>query len=740
MRRLLIISTTFFPDPSVPAIRMTQWCRHLPEMGWKPYVLCRYYGYEATAEQIAASVHSEVSVTYLDKPPSHAEKRSEQKQVVGDLLKRLFDYSTFAGLVVPDVSIYAWRRFRGRALAHVRAIKPDVIITTSPPHSNHEIGAWLARETGIPWVADFRDPYLLDERFRPRGFGRLRWPAHERFKQAIYRRAWLVIHAIPIQARWIRLIYPFARRRIRVVTNGFPAELLNQLTSSPGSANKERTILVAGTIPEPEQLRLAQAVAMLSRDDWNVKLKLIGKLPRIEARLRDALGDRLVLTGYLPHRETIRAVAHADLLVNYLDTARSRSLLLSTKLFEYLATGKPVIAINSSRSERLFLRSIQRVKKLTSPNIATIAKTLAESLKDDRFELDDLEEFRQHYNWTNQVRQVASWLEELVAYPDSIAPLRSSDAGALATIVIATRNRRDYLRKPILSALNQSVPVEVIVVDDGSTDGTAEMVRTEFPTVRLIQHELSRGYIIRRNEAAQLASTPVIFSIDDDALFSSSRIAEQTLQEFDDPRIGAVAIPCVDVRREQTLRQPVPNAKGVFVTDAFIGTAHAVRRDVFLRMGGYRSELVHQGEERDFCLRMLNQGWVVRVGGADPIYHFESQQRDVRRMDHYGRRNDVLFAWQNVPLPYLPLHLLRTSLNGVRTGFVLRRPWAMISGLAAGYRDCFSSRALRRPVKDGTYRLHMDVKKHGPKKLADIEDVLPPMVFTPSAVGSSSFA
>src|SRR5438876_5468376 len=67
-RRLLVISTTFFPDPTVSAIRMTQWCRHLPEHGWKPHVLCRYYGYEASPEELAAVVHPEVTVEYLDKP------------------------------------------------------------------------------------------------------------------------------------------------------------------------------------------------------------------------------------------------------------------------------------------------------------------------------------------------------------------------------------------------------------------------------------------------------------------------------------------------------------------------------------------------------------------------------------------------------------------------------------------------------------------------------------------------
>ena len=136
------------------------------------------------------------------------------------------------------------------------AIRPDVIVTTSPPHSNHDIGLWLAAQTGIPWVADFRDPYLLDNRFKPIGLGLLRWRAHHEFKEAIYRRAWLITHAIPIQARWGRRFQRYSEGRIKVLTNGFPIELLEPVPES-SPARQRKVICVAGTIPQPEQLLLA---------------------------------------------------------------------------------------------------------------------------------------------------------------------------------------------------------------------------------------------------------------------------------------------------------------------------------------------------------------------------------------------------------------------------------------------------------------------------------------------------
>ena len=278
------------------------------------------------------------------------------------------------------------------------------------------------------------------------------------------------------------------------------------------------------------------------------------------------------------------------------------------------------------------------------------------------------------------------------------------DSAALqATVLITTKNRRDELRTALLSVVNQSVAVEILVIDDGSDDGTAAMLRTEFPGVRVIRHDDSRGYIVRRNEGVRETSAQIVISIDDDAAFSTPHVVRQTLTEFSDERIGAVAMPYVDVNRSPHVWQRAPSADGVYATDRFIGTAHALRRDVFLAVGGYREALVHQGEEGDYCLRMLEAGFIVRLGSADPIHHFESPRRDFRRMDYFGVRNAVLFVWQNVPAPdiwwHLPVLILRLTLLTLRPVRLAHR----LSGLAAGLRLFLSAR--RMPVSKDTYRL-----------------------------------
>jgi glycosyltransferase involved in cell wall biosynthesis len=274
-----------------------------------------------------------------------------------------------------------------------------------------------------------------------------------------------------------------------------------------------------------------------------------------------------------------------------------------------------------------------------------------------------------------------------------------------ASVVITTKNRKEDLGRTLRSCLAQTAGPEVIVIDDGSEDGSEEMVRREFPAVRVFRDEVCRGLIVQRNRGAQIASGDVIFSIDDDAEFSSPEIVAQTLADFDDPCIGAIAIPLINVRDGNAVLQRAPDPNGTFVTSSFIGTAHALRRDIFLAVGGYRGFLVQQGEEEDLCIRMMDIGRFVRLGHADPIYHYESPARDFRRWRIYAARNRLLFSWYNVPMPHLLWHFPAVAVNQAVFGTRKGQPLWTMRGLVKGVADCVNQRAERRAVRPETYRL-----------------------------------
>lgn len=278
-------------------------------------------------------------------------------------------------------------------------------------------------------------------------------------------------------------------------------------------------------------------------------------------------------------------------------------------------------------------------------------------------------------------------------------------SAAAASIVITSRNRKDDLLAAIASCFAQTVPVEVIYLDDASDDGSHMAVAERFPQVRVVHEQHHVGYIALRNRGAQLARTNFIFSIDDDAIFTSPHVVEQTLREFGNPRVGAVAIPFRNVRISDELLQRAPEGDEIYVTRTYVGTAHALRRDVFLKLGGYRQSLVHQGEESDYCIRMLEHGYIVRLGRSDEIHHFASPKRDLARQHYYGTRNFLLFFYHYADPVRLPFYLMTGTALEVLRAIRLRALGVKMRAIIHAYRDLARNAHEREPVSPATFRI-----------------------------------
>jgi glycosyltransferase involved in cell wall biosynthesis len=273
-----------------------------------------------------------------------------------------------------------------------------------------------------------------------------------------------------------------------------------------------------------------------------------------------------------------------------------------------------------------------------------------------------------------------------------------------ATVVITTRNRCDELRNALASCLTQDVPLEILVVDDASTDGTADMVAREFPSVRLDRSAKPRGYIVQRNRAAAMATAPYIVSIDDDAVFTDPATVRLAIAEMDHPQIGALAMPFANVKQRPDVLQQAPDDQHLYVRQWFIGTAHMLKTELFRRLGGYRELFYSQFEEFDYCLRMLEAGYVVRAGRTPPIHHLASEKRMRQQIVHYGERNQILLATLNVPLASCPWAVLQTIKQGLQRGFRNKFVWPTVTGLARGVAESLRYLPRRRAVSGRTYR------------------------------------
>lgn len=303
-------------------------------------------------------------------------------------------------------------------------------------------------------------------------------------------------------------------------------------------------------------------------------------------------------------------------------------------------------------------------------------------------------------------------------------------------VIIPTKNRKGTLAETVRSVLKQDIAAEVLVMDDASTDGTPEIVRATFPQVRVYSAEKSLGPTFQRNRGAELTAADILFTIDDDVTLPSRQTMRQTLAAFDHPRIGAVTIPFINVNQDQAVHTRAPDTHGVYVGFDFFGGMVAIRREAFFRAGGYQPYLFMQVEESELAIRMMNIGYVIRLGSADPIHHHASRIRDNVRIETLSARNHVLYAWYNVPFPYLTIQILGSSLkawlHGVKTGFTLART----DGLLRSYGGCLHEWSRRRPVRRSIYRFSRKLKKHGPMRFEDAVPFLPPF---PASLSSTAW-
>ena len=243
--------------------------------------------------------------------------------------------------------------------------------------------------------------------------------------------------------------------------------------------------------------------------------------------------------------------------------------------------------------------------------------------------------------------------------------------GSRLTVGIVTKNRPASLGACLASlAVLGDALAEVIVVDDTS-DVSLESALVNLPAsaskkLRLIRQARHEGYIVARNTIMREAGTDYVLLMDDDAaLLSRDSILDALRLLEAHPRVGAIA--CAMAERDGSpwhpAMQPAPVDYTCYVP-TFIGFAHILRRRLFLELAGYRESFHFYGEEKDYCLRMLDAGFdIIYMPSARVVHAPDPAGRSQSKYVRYTIRNDCMFALYNEPLPLalvsVPIRLWR---------------------------------------------------------------------------------
>ncbi len=364
MRRLLVITYYWPPAGGSGVQRWVKFCKYLPQYGWQPVVFTPSNpDIQSWDGSLLGDIPSGTEVIRRPiREPYALYRRLVPQREAAQVNPLSASNSSFAGrvfralrgnLFIPDPRV-SWVRPSVRFLKKYLAGHPvDAVVTTGPPHSMHLIGLGLKRATGVKWIADFRDPWTQMFYYKHLGLTEYADRRHHRLEKAVLDGADTVIAVSPpVRDDFAAM----TSTPVELITNGFDEDDFlpagqAALLRDDDCFNIVHTGLLAA---DGNPLCLWNALSAMCREDSRfasrLRIRLAGKTDSqvIDSVRERGLGGNLVDLGYLPHSRTVEEQCRADLLILPLRREPEYAKVLPGKIFEYMASRRPVLGIGQS--------------------------------------------------------------------------------------------------------------------------------------------------------------------------------------------------------------------------------------------------------------------------------------------------------------------------------------------------------------------------------------------------------
>ena len=238
---------------------------------------------------------------------------------------------------------------------------------------------------------------------------------------------------------------------------------------------------------------------------------------------------------------------------------------------------------------------------------------------------------------------------------------------ARVAVVVVTRNRLPELLTTLDRLRSLPERPEVVVVDNASTDGTAQTVRVRFPEVDVVPLPENVGGA-GRNVGVQKVAVPYVAFADDDSWWAPGSLG-RAADLFDaHPRLGLIAARTlvgpeeredpINADMEHGLLTAEPDLPGPPVL-GFLACAAIVRRTAYLEAGGFKAQMMIGGEEELLASDMAAAGWGLAYVAELTAHHHPSTVRDHKARKRGAVRNALWFAWLRRPAPVAARRTLR---------------------------------------------------------------------------------
>lgn len=362
MKRVLVITYYWPPAGGSGVQRWVKFSKYLPSLGWQPVI---YTPENPEMQSEDATLGSEIptEVEVVKRPITeiysiyrrltgksasvsqvnmvNSAKKSLSQRFVMWLRGRFF---------VPDPRV-SWVRPSVKFLKKYLKEHPvDVIVSTGPPHSMHLIALKLSKATGLPWLADFRDPWTKIFYFKHLRLSERTERRHKALEQKVLDGAERVVAVSPLVQKEFEAM---TKTPVELITNGFDPD--DYPKSAAGAEDGFFNICHTGQFAaDGNPTRLWEVLAEKASEDnvfaSKLRIRLSGKTDEdIFRSIKEAgLGRNLLNLGYVSHDVAVREQSEASILILPLRKEPEYKATLPGKLFEYLGAKKPVLGIGQN--------------------------------------------------------------------------------------------------------------------------------------------------------------------------------------------------------------------------------------------------------------------------------------------------------------------------------------------------------------------------------------------------------
>ncbi|MFT5970564.1 MAG: hypothetical protein ACI8ZO_001078 [Flavobacteriales bacterium] len=357
MKKVLVI-TYYWPPASGPGVqRWVKFSKYLRDFGWDPVILTIANGsYPSSDESLANDLPEDLQVfkTRTIEPFALYAKLmgqkdnklpigyagEENKGIIGKIAQKIR-----ANLFIPDARI-GWTPFAyAKAAKIITEQEIDTIITTGPPHSTHLIGRKLKRLGNLKWIADFRDPWTNIYYNKQLPKSKRSIIKDHKLETSVIKECDQLITVTP------GLVSEFKNRKkgINLIFNGYDPEDfegIQQVTDSKFSLS------YIGNLKASQNCKvfwevLSDLIKTNQEFKEDFELRLIGNTnPAIKKELLELnLDSNIKFEEFVPHHVAIQKMKNSQMLFFIVPEVENNDILLTGKIFEYLASTTPLFSV-----------------------------------------------------------------------------------------------------------------------------------------------------------------------------------------------------------------------------------------------------------------------------------------------------------------------------------------------------------------------------------------------------------